>query len=125
MSTSFKVIVLFIALSLIYFTWSSIVHRSLFRTVARTQNTAQILLPDGQIKKEELPSVIELARKGDRNSVIRLRTHYRFSGQLEEFKKWEYFGMTPDESWAELENSIQELPETQKLLESLSEDLNE
>ncbi|MCX6856508.1 MAG: hypothetical protein NTV80_16575 [Verrucomicrobia bacterium] len=131
MSHAFKAIIILIGLSLIYLQWRGLLTGSAVRSATQRQTidqvlfnaagTTQILLADGQIKKEDLPAVIESAKKGDPNSAMRLRTHYRFSGQREEFKKWQYFGMTPDESWSELEDSIQELPVTQKLLEALNE----
>ena len=74
------------------------------------------------IKNEDLPSVIESAKKGDLNSVGRLRIHYFSVGPWEKYHEWMNFGEPPPK--ADSKDNVDALPHTQKLLEAVKKGLS-
>lgn len=69
-------------------------YRSLNRVevlpIDRKQTVDEVLRAaySGHINIEEMPGIIEAAKKGDQNSVYRLMIHYFVSGEHEKYQKW-------------------------------------
>ena len=95
------------------------------KPIARKQSVEEVLKAAAtmsHIKNEDLPSVIESAKKGDLNSVGRLRTHYFLVGPWEKYHERMNFGEPPPK--ADSKDDADDLPHTQKLLEAMREGLS-
>lgn len=84
------------------------------KPIGRKQTVEEILKAAAtmsHIKEEDLPSVIESAKKGDLNSVGRLRTHYFLVGPWEKYHEWMNFGEPAPK--ADSMDDVDDLPHTQ------------
>jgi hypothetical protein len=118
--------VIFTGLSLICLNWRGGFNTSPKQTSPSRQTTDEVLKAAASIshiKEEELSSVIMAAKKGDLNSVNRLRTHYFLVGPPEKYQEWLNFG--EDLSKPHTKDLTDDLPQTQKMLEALKKGLNE